>query len=102
MQISRRENNLATNAGQALGNESRNTFGQLSHALCVLAAGFWIVTLVRPAVIVGKRRDAHPRLPALAARAVEFVRTDIDEAGGVAMVGGVQHDHILATGVRAG
>jgi hypothetical protein len=43
----------------------------------------------------------HPLGRASAAGAVVFVRADVDQAGGMPVIGGVEHDHVALAGVRA-
>ncbi len=43
-----------------------------------------------------------PRFAAAASGAIKFVRADVDERGGVAVVGVFEDDHVFAAGVCAG
>ncbi len=42
----------------------------------------------------------HPPGRTLAAWAVMLVWTDIDERGGVPVIGGLEHDHVALSGIR--
>ena len=50
------------------------------------------------AIRIRQRRDVHMLRPAAAARTVELVRADVDEAAGVAVVRALEDDHVAATG----
>jgi hypothetical protein len=69
--------------------------------LGVLLAGARIVPLVLAPIGVGQRQDVHPRRRAFPARTVELVGTDVDERGGVAVIGGVEDDHVAPPRVGA-
>ena len=53
-------------------------------------------------IVVGKFGDVDPRLATRAAGTIEFVRADIDERAGVAVIGVFEDDDIFAVSVGAG
>ena len=56
---------------------------------------------MRAAIVIGNRGDVNPGLPAAPAGAIELVGADIDERGGVAVIGMIEDDEVFAAGVRA-
>jgi hypothetical protein len=53
-------------------------------------------------IVIGNGSDVNPRLLAAAARAIEFVRADIDERGGMTVIRVFEDDEIFVARVGAG
>ncbi len=66
----------------------------------VLLAAIRVGPAVRPAIVVGHHCFVHVGWRALPAGAIELVRAHIHESVGVSMVSPLEHDDVLATGVR--
>ena len=60
-----------------------------------------IGAFVCPAIVVRQRRDVDPVRRAGAARTGVFVGADVDERCRIAMIGVLEHDHVLSLRVRA-
>jgi len=100
---------LAGDAGQCFSNIGCrlaafrvHILQELRDVLRVFRASSGIVSLIRSAIIVGDGCDVDPRFAATAAGAVKFVGADVDECGGVAVVGVFEDDDVFAAGVRTG
>src|SRR5262245_36588766 len=99
---------LTADARAGFGDESRQTCAALAqpfddpdHAPRVFHAGLRIVAPVRAAIDVGYRRRMNPGGRAGSARPVVFVRTDVDHCVGVAVVRGIESNHVAAPSVSA-
>src|SRR5260370_19620131 len=107
-QVIRRKNDLAADAWQCLRHVSshamalvagaRENFRNVTRIFC---AGLLVVAAIWTTVIVRKRRNMHPRLLAAPSLAVQFVRADVDEYVGVAVVGVLQNDDVFSSRMRA-
>ena len=69
---------------------------------CILRACICNVRSILAAVNIGDQRFVHPCRCAAAARAIVFVRADVDQGAGVSVVRGVHHNQLLLACVGAG
>src|SRR5258708_18539969 len=99
--------NLPANAGQCF----RNICGHAaSFDLCarkdslnmprVLCSCLAIIAEIQAAVVIGERGNVHPRLLPASSGSVKFVGTDVDQCVCVTVIGVLQHNDILAVGMR--
>src|SRR6266849_3427476 len=107
-QIIRRKNDLAADAWQCLRHVSSDAMALVAGArenfrnvMRILCARLFVVAAIHAAVIIRKRRNMDPGPLAAASRAVEFVRADVDEYVGVAVVGVLQNDDVFSSRMRA-
>ena len=107
-EIIRRKDDLAGNAGKSFrdvsGNappipfQRREDFGDVSG---VFFAQVRFAATIETAVVVGDGSDVDPGLSAAPTGPIEFVRADVDERVGVAMVGVLQDQDIFTASVSA-
>ena len=71
-------------------------FGGIGQSHCLAFAA------MLAAIAIGHRSHMDKRLAPLPALAIELVGTDVDQAGGVAVIGDIQHHRIMTPGGRAG
>jgi hypothetical protein len=100
---------LAGNAGKSFGNvpgnappfafQRREDFGDVGG---ILFSEVGFAAAVQTTIIVGYGSDVNPGLLTASAGPIEFVRADVNERVGVAVVGVLEDQNILAAGVRAG
>ncbi len=100
---------MAADAGERFGDEGGDgsaaffcglqNFFQIGG---VFFSGVGIVPAIFSAVVVGERGDVDPAFLAASAGTIEFVGTDVDERGGVAVVGVFEDEEVFALGVSAG
>lgn len=106
-QIFRREDDLAADTGKSFRDECRTATARLqsladfADVVRVLYAGLRIASPVNTTIVIRQRRNVNPRLFASAARAIEFIRADIDQRGGVPVICMLEHDYIFAARVGA-
>src|SRR5579859_4419946 len=107
-EISGRKKDLASNTRQRLGGVRSHASAirarllqYLGNVLCVFCTGLRIAAAKGTAIIIGNGRHVDPRLAAAASRPVKFVRADVDEGGGVAVVGVFKDDEVFAASVGA-
>src|SRR5215471_14300011 len=104
LKISRGKNNLPRYAGHGFCNkygrassfppQTIQDFGDMAR-VTVSEVGF--SSPVDTAIIVWDWSDVNPRLASASARSIEFVRTYVDECGGVAVVGMLQNDGVVVS-----
>ena len=101
-QIVRWKNNLAADAGQCFSDVRRDsttlgagTIKNLLNITRVLRARLLVFAAIRATKIIGQRRDMHPRLLPASPGSVKFVRADVDERAGVAVVGVFENDEVF-------
>src|SRR5712691_1902125 len=63
------------------------------HITRVLFACLWIVLFELPPVGIGHRYNLHMGRLSRAAWTIEFIRADVDQRAGIAMIGHVYHNH---------
>ena len=92
--------NLPADAGKALGDETGRRMPALRKQADgpvdiggVFRARLRVIIAEAPAIGIGKLGDRHPVRRAGPARPVEFIRTDVDGAGCMAVIGVVLDDH---------
>ena len=61
-----------------------------------------ITATIATAVIIGNRGNVDPGFTAAATGTVELVWADVDERGGVAMIGMIEDEDVFAMGVGTG
>src|SRR5260370_35153531 len=69
--------------------------------MCIFCAGLFVAAAILAPVIIREGSHMHPGLLAAASRAIEFVGTDVDERGGLAVVRVLQDDNVLSSRRRA-
>ena len=101
-EIARRKHDLPADARARLGDEAgeRSRLRRAARRSIVadvrgvLAPASGSSRLIRAAIVVGNRRDVHPVRRAGAARARVLVRADVDERRRVAVIRGLEDDHV--------
>ena len=108
-QVAGREDDLAGDARQGLREERGEAapvglepVREGADVAGVLRPRLRVVPPVSAPVRVGQRSHVHPLLAPPPARPVELVGAHVHERRGVAVVGVLEHDHVLAAGPGAG
>src|SRR5260370_38580323 len=66
----------------------------------IFCAGLFVAAAILAPVIIREGIHMHPGLLDAASRANEFVGSDVDERGGVAVEGVLQDDNVLSSRMR--
>ena len=101
LEIARREDELSADARARLGDERRDAAAPVAQFVDdradvrrVLRACVGVAASIEAAIVVGQRRDVHPVGRAATARTGVLVRTDVDERRRVAVIRGLEDDHV--------